>query len=82
MNKDLKFIKESLNNMVFNKLGNMLDSEISNEVYEFLKGKEEQVIKMAYELMKNNSIISKHQYGDLCIEIKAMSDYDYDLIMD
>lgn len=78
MRTDLGFIKESIYEMAADKFDNMYESEISADVYKFLKGKEKQVAEKAYRLMASNAIVNQTEY----VTVRAMDDFGYDLIMD
>lgn len=74
MNLDCDFIKQTLLDMAEDKFSNMYESEISDEVYEFLKGKEKEVAEKAYELFFSNAKVNEHVY--------AYDDLTDDLILD
>jgi hypothetical protein len=67
MNTNMSFIRNSLEEMVVDKLDNLCDCEISEEVYQFLQGKEDKIVENAYSLLESGELLDG---------------YDYDLILD
>jgi len=67
MNTNMSFIRTSLEEMVVDKLDNLCDCEISEEVYQFLQGKEDKIVENAYSLLESGELLDG---------------YDYDLILD
>lgn len=75
MKIDMKFIKSEIENQFEDKISNMCCSEISEELYEFLKDKKEIVCENVYEVLSNNEYVKNN-------ELKALDEFTDDLIMD
>ena len=77
MRIDLDFIKEEIKNIVDDKLSNMCNSEISEELYEFLKDKTEIICKSVYEVFSNNERVVNTEI----FYYKALDGFNEDLIL-
>ena len=73
MNINMEFIKSEIENQFKDKMGNMCSSEISEELYEFLKDKKETVCQNVYGILSNNEYVNAE---------KALDGFTNDLIMD
>ena len=78
MERNLEFIKEESKKLFDNKIENMCDSEITDELSEFLKDKQEIVCKNVCELLKNNECVYEHGM----FYLKAQDGFTEDLIAD
>lgn len=74
MNTSLEFIRKAVNDMYIDKMDNMYESEISEEVYDFLVDKKEQIINEICEIFKENAIVNK----EYCLRV--LDGFTYDLI--
>lgn len=77
MKIDMDFIKEEIQNQFLDKMDNMCDSEISEELYEFLEDKEDLVCESVYETLNNNECVLDDGY--VCC--KAKDGFVEDLIL-
>lgn len=59
MNINMIFIKKEIENQVVDKLDNMYNSEITEELYNFLKHKTENICKSVYDILNNNECVLK-----------------------
>lgn len=57
MKIDMKFIKKEIENQVIDKLDNMCNSEITEELYNFLKDKTEIICNSVYKVLENNECV-------------------------
>lgn len=78
MKIDMDFIKEEIKNQVVDKLGNMSYSEISEDLYDFLKDKTEIICKSVYEVLNNNECVADNELW----KYNAKDGFDEDLILD
>lgn len=79
MNTNLEFIKKSVNDMYVNKIDNMCGSEISEEVYDFLADKKEQIVNAICEIFKGNEVVNKNHDERYS---RVLYGFTYDLIDD
>jgi 6-pyruvoyl-tetrahydropterin synthase len=77
MTIDMEFIKKEIKNQVTDKLDNMLYSEISEELYRFLKNKKRIICKFVYEVLSNNECVIEGEY--FCLN--AQDGFTDDLIL-
>lgn len=77
MKIDMNFIKTEIKNQFVDKMDNMFCSEISEELYGFLKDKEETVCKVVYETLNNNECVLDDGY----VYCKAKDGFVEDLIL-
>lgn len=77
MKIDMDFIKEEIKNQFVDKMDNMCDSEISEELYEFLEDKEDLVCESVYETLNNNECVLDDGY----VYCKAKDGFVEDLIL-
>lgn len=77
MTIDMEFIKKEIKNQVTDKLDNMLYSEISEELYRFLKNKKRIICKSVYEVLSNNERVIEDEY--FCLN--AQDGFTDDLIL-
>lgn len=71
LNMDKSFIQQALKDMVSSKLDNMIHSEISDDVFSFLQGKETIVAAKAFELFERNECVNSKCFArdDLTLEL-------------
>lgn len=72
MNTNMSFIRNSLEELVVDKLDNLCDCEISEEVYQFLQGKEDKIVENACSLLESGELLDGYNY-DLILD---WSNYD------
>lgn len=79
MKINMSFIKQEIKNLVSDKLNNMCDSEISEELYEFLQDKERKEILCysVYSILYNNESIINNGY----VDFTAKEGFKEDLIL-
>lgn len=77
MNIDMEFIKEEIKNQVVDKLNNMYESEITDELYEFLKDKTETICESVYEVLNNDECVENNVF----FHYNAKQGFNEDLIL-
>lgn len=75
---DMDFIKEEIENSVHDKLGNLYDCGISEELYDFLQDKKEVICKSVYDILNNNDYVSHSEFYSR----RAINGFTEDLILD